>query len=71
MILREEFRKYVILFVDDIVRYGMYSIKLGVVLNFLCRNVFVDLLDMYVGWKCVNLKNRYIKYIVNDCLKVV
>lgn len=70
MIFREEFRKYVKLFVNDIVKYGMYSIKFGVVLNFVCKNIFVDLLDMYVGWKCVILKYRYIKCFVNDCLKV-
>ena len=68
--LREEFRKYVTPFVDDIARYGTHSIKSGAASNPSCRNVSADLLDMHAGWKCANSKNRYIKHTVNDRLKV-
>ena len=68
--LREEFRKYVTPFVDDIARYGTHSIKSGAASNPACRSVSADLLDMHAGWKCANSKNRYIKHTVNDRLKV-
>ena len=48
--LREEFRKYVKPFVDDIARYGTHSIKSGAPSNPACRNVSADMLDMHVGY---------------------
>ena len=68
--LREGFRKYVKPFVDNIARYGMHSIQSGAALNPACRNVSADMLGMHAGWKCANSKSRYIKYTVNDRLKV-
>ena len=68
--LREEFRKYVKPFVDDIARYGTHSIKSGAASNPACRDISGDLLGMHAGWKCANSKNRYIKHAVNDRLKV-
>ena len=68
--LREEFRKYVKPFVDDIKWYGMHSIKSGAASNPACRNLSADLLDMHAGWRCANSKNRYIKRTVNDRLEV-
>ena len=68
--LGEGFRKYVKPFVDDIARYGMHSIKSGAALNPACRNVSADMLGMHAGWKRANSKSRYIKYTVNDRLKV-
>ena len=68
--LREEFRKYVKPFVDDIASYGTHSIKSGAASNPACRRISADLLDMHAGWKCAISKNRYIKRTVNDRLKV-
>ena len=68
--LREEFRKYVELFVDDIASYGTHSIKSGAASNPACRSISADLLDMHADWKCAISKNRYIKHTVNDRLKV-
>ena len=68
--LREEFRKHVKPFVDDIARYGTHSIKSGAASNPACRNISADLLDMHAGWRCANSKNRYIKHTVSDRLKV-
>jgi len=68
--LREEFRKYVKPFVDDIAKYGTHSIKSGAASNPACRNLSPDLLDMDAGWRCASSKNRYIKRTVNDRLKV-
>ena len=68
--LREEFRKYVESFVDDIASYGTHSIKSGAASNPACRSISPDLLDMHADWKCAISKNRYIKHTVNDRLKV-
>lgn len=68
--LREEFRKYVKPFVNDIARYGTHSIKSGAASNPVCKNISADLLDMHAGWKCATSKHRYIKRSVNDRLKV-
>ena len=62
--------KYVKPFVDDIAKYGMHCIKSGAALNPACRNVSADMLGMHAGWKRANSKSRYIKYTVNDRLKV-
>ena len=68
--LREEFRKNVKPFVDDIAWYGTHSIKSGAASNPAYGNISADLLDMHAGWKCASSKNRYIKLTVNDRLKV-
>ena len=68
--LREEFRKYVKPFVNDIAKYGTHSIKSGAASNPACKNISADLLDMHAGWKCATSKHRYIKRSVNDRLKV-
>ena len=68
--LRDEFKKYVKPFVDDIARYSTHSIKSGAASNPACRSVPADLLDMHAGWKCATSKNRYIKHTVSDRLKV-
>jgi len=57
--LREEFRKYVKPFVDDIAKYGTHSIKSGAASNPVCRNLSADLLDMHAGWRCASSKHRY------------
>lgn len=69
-ILREEFKKYIKLFVSDIFKYGIYSMKFGVVFNLVCRKIVGDLLDIYVGWRCEFIKYRYIKYGFSECLVV-
>ena len=68
--LREEFRKYVKPFVNDIAKYGTQSIKSGAASNPACKNTSADLLDMHAGWKCATSKHRYIKRSVNGRLKV-
>jgi len=68
--LREEFRKYVKSFVDDIASYGTHNIKSDATSNPPCRSISADLLNMHAGWKCAISKNRYIKHTVNDRLKV-
>ncbi|XP_015749795.1 PREDICTED: uncharacterized protein LOC107329637 [Acropora digitifera] len=68
--LREEFRKYVKPFVNDIAKYGTHSIKSGAASNPACKNISADLLDMHAGWKCATSKHRHIKRSVNDRLKV-
>lgn len=68
--LREEFRKYVKPFVNDIAKYGTHSIKSGAASNPACKNISADLLDMHAGWKCATSKHRYIKRSVNDRLNV-
>ena len=45
--LKEEFRKYVKPFVDDIASYGTHSIKSGATSNPACRSISADLLDMH------------------------
>ena len=67
--LREEFRKYVKPFVDDIASYNTHSIKSGAI-NPACKSISADLLDIYAGRKCATSKNRYIKHTVSDRLKV-
>ena len=56
--LREELRKYVKPFVDDIASYGTHSIKSGAASNPACRSISADLLNMHAGWKCAISKNR-------------
>ena len=68
--LRDEFKKFVKPFVDDIALYSTHSIKSGAASNPTCWNVSADMLDMHAGWKYATSKNRYIKHIVSDRLKV-
>ena len=68
--IREEFRKYVKLFVIDISRYGTHSIKHGAASNPACKSISADLLSMHAGWICAISKKRYIKQTINDRLKV-
>ena len=56
--LREELRKYVKPFVDDIASYDTHSIKSGAASNPACRSISADLLNMHAGWKCAISKNR-------------
>ena len=70
MTRREEFRKYVKPFVDDIASYGTHSVKSGAASNPACRSIFADLLDMHTSWECAISKERYINHTVNDRLKV-
>ena len=60
--LRKEFKKFIELFVDDISKYGMHSMRSGAASNPACSRIPGDLLDMHAGWRCPSSKNRYIKH---------
>ena len=66
--LREEFKKFIEPFVDDISKYGTHSMRSAS--NPVCRRVPGDLLDMHAGWRCPSSKNRYTKHTVKDRLTV-
>lgn len=68
--LREEFKKYVKPFVEDISLYGTHSIKSGAASNPACRNISGDLLDLHAGWKNSSSKHRYIKHSISERLDV-
>ena len=69
--LREEFKKYIQPFVDDVAKYGTHSMRSGAVSNPACRRIPGDLLDMHAGWRCPSSKNRYIKHTMEDRLSVL
>ena len=62
--LREEFKKYIQPFVDDVSKYGTYSVRSGATSNPACRRITCDLLDMHAGWKRPSSKNRYVKHTI-------
>ena len=68
--LREEFKKYIQPFVDDVAKYGTHSMRSGAASNPACRRIPGDLLDMHAGWRCPSSKNRYIKHTMEDRLSV-
>ena len=68
--LREEFKKYIQPFVDDVAKYGTHSMRSGAASNPACRRIPGDLLDMHAGWRCPSSKNRYIKHTMEDHLSV-
>ena len=68
--IREEFRKFVSPYVEDINLYGTHSIKSGAASNPGCRKITGELLDKHAGWKCPSSKFHYIKYTKNDLLEV-
>ena len=68
--LREEFKKFIEPFVDDVSKYGTHSMRSGAASNPACRRIPGDLLDMHVGWRCPSSKNRYIKHTIKDRLSV-
>ena len=50
--IREEFKKHIRPFVDDISCLSTHSIKAGAASNSGCRKISGDLLDKHAGWKC-------------------
>ena len=71
--LREEFKKFIEPFVDDVSKYGTHSMMSGAASNPACRRTPGDLLDMHAGWRCPSSKNRYIKHTIKDrfkCFKI-
>ena len=68
--LRDEFKKYIQPFVDDVSKYGTHSMRSGAASNPACRRLPGDLLDMHAGWRCPSSKNRYIKHTIEDRLRV-
>ena len=67
---REEFKKFIEPFVDDVSKYGTHSMRSGAASNPACRRIPGDLLDMHAGWRCPSSKNRNIKHTIKDCLSV-
>ena len=57
-------------FVDDISKFGLYSIKPGGASNPGLRNVDRDLLDRHAEWRNPSSKRRYIKFRAEDLLTV-
>ena len=68
--LRQEFKKFVEPFVDDIFKYSMHSMRSGAASNTACKRIPGDLLDVHAGWRCPSSKNIYIKHTVKDRLTV-
>ena len=69
--LRDEFKKYIQHFVDDVSKYGTHSMRSGAASKPACRRIPGDLLDMHAaGWRCPSSKNRYIKHTIEDRLRV-
>ena len=64
--LRDEFKKYIQRFVDDVSKYGTHSMRSGAASNPACRRIPRDLLAMHAGWRCPSSKNRYIKQAIKD-----
>ena len=68
--LRQEFIEHLSLFVDDVKKFGLHSIKSGGASNPALRNVNGELLDRHVGWKNSKSKRRYVKFRTEDLLSV-
>ena len=68
--LREEFKKYIQPFVDDVSKYGTHSMRSGAASKPACRRIPGDLLDMHAGWRCPSSKNRYFKHTIKDRLSL-
>ena len=68
--IREEFKRYLGQFVENINLYSTHSIKSGTATNPGCRNISGELLERHAGWRCTTSKQRYIKYFSNDLLQV-
>ena len=58
--IRNEFKKYVKPFVEDIDRFCTHSMRSGSATK-AARHVSSDLLDLHVGWRSSSSKNRYIE----------
>ena len=55
--LRQEFKRFVEPFVDDIFKYSMHSMRSGAASNTACRRIPGQLLDMHAGRRCPSSKN--------------
>ena len=64
--IRDEFKKHISPFVDDIASYGTHIIKSGTASISARRKINEELLDNHAGWKCASTKRRYIKYTAED-----
>ena len=69
-IIREEFRKHLAPFVDDINAYGTQSIKSGAASNAGNKDVIDKLLDRHTGWRCPCSKFRYISFSKEQLLRI-
>ena len=68
--LRQEFIEHLSLFVDDVKKFSLHSIKSGGASDPALRNVNGELLDRHVGWKNSKSKRRYVKFRTEDLLSV-
>ena len=67
---KDDFKKYVKPFVQDISQFGTHSIKSGAASNSACRSLDGDLIDKHAGWRNAKSKNLYIKYSKEELLSV-
>lgn len=70
-IICDEFKKYVLLFVNDLSDYCLYSFKLGGVFNDGYKLSDFELKDRYVGWKNFCIKRCYIKCFYFEMFEVI
>jgi len=68
--IRDEFRKLLSHFVDDVSMYGTHSIKSGAASNQEIRSISAGLLDRHAGWRCPSSKFRYIDFSDDQLLSV-
>ena len=68
--LREEFKKHIKPFANNISKYGTHSMKSDAASNPACRKIAGDLLDIHAGWRCESNKHRYIKHGLSKRLAV-
>ena len=66
--IKDEFKKFLGDFVDNIDKFDLHSLKSGAASNPGCRSLSGDLIDKHAGWRSSSSKNRYIKYNKNDLL---
>ena len=67
---RDNSKRHVALFVEDIKRYGTHCIKSGTASNIGCRELNGDLIDKHAGWRNAKSKQRYIEYKTEDLLTI-
>ena len=68
--IRDEFRKHLAPFVDDINLYCTHSIRSGAASNAGNKDVVDKLLDRHAGWRCPSSKFRYISFSKEQLLSV-
>ena len=68
--IRDEFRKYLSPFVENVDDYCLHSLKSGVASNDGYKPIDPELKDRHAGWKNARSKRRYIKRSQAEMLSV-